>query len=554
MDTDPGKVLAKAYDIALNGWEIGGGSVRIHRTEVQAKQFKTLGIGDEEAAREVRLPARRALLRRAAARRHRLRLRPHGGDDGGRGPDPRRDRLPEDAARPGPHGRGAEPGHATASLRDLHIRLRSAAGPPHERRTHRPRRRRQVAPGLRRRRDGRAARGGRGRPRDPRGRRHARSMPCARRSSLLEDNPIFNAGTGAVLNFDGFCELDACVMESREARVGAVSGLQRVRNPILVARKVMEETDHVMLTGDGRAALRARHGLPATTTRSRPSGAPTGSTSGNRIDEVLGEQALKMRRFLQGASRVRGRHGRRGGGGCRGRARRGHLDRRRHAQDGGPRRRFARARRGKLRLARAWRRRRPAPASSCCARSPRARSPSAWSTATASPRRCAAVLEQLGRDFDADVGIIAVDRRGLPVAQHRTRDMPHAFFSGEARRGRRACGSRRLATRHKIPVSTLVVIHTPRARGAAHRARRPSRASGRASRAARIPARASRETARARGARGDGHRRGAPRARRLATSRTSTRSIAIWRHRYAPGVTHNTEHVFGLRRARSASR
>jgi aspartyl-tRNA synthetase len=49
MESDPGRVLAKAYDIALNGWEIGGGSVRIHRPEVQAKQFKVLGIGDEEA-------------------------------------------------------------------------------------------------------------------------------------------------------------------------------------------------------------------------------------------------------------------------------------------------------------------------------------------------------------------------------------------------------------------------------------------------------------------------------------------------------------------------
>jgi len=49
MDTDPGSVLAKAYDIALNGWEIGGGSVRIHRAEVQAKQFRTLGISDEDA-------------------------------------------------------------------------------------------------------------------------------------------------------------------------------------------------------------------------------------------------------------------------------------------------------------------------------------------------------------------------------------------------------------------------------------------------------------------------------------------------------------------------
>jgi isoaspartyl peptidase/L-asparaginase-like protein (Ntn-hydrolase superfamily) len=43
-----------------------------------------------------------------------------------------------------------------------------------------------------------------------------------------------------------------------------------------------------------------------------------------------------------------------------------------------------------------------------------------------------AVLEQLGRDYDADIGIIGVDRHGTPVAMHRTRQMPHAFFSGDA--------------------------------------------------------------------------------------------------------------------------
>src|SRR6185369_17562216 len=59
------------------------------------------------------------------------------------------------------------------------------------------------------------------------------------------------AGTGAVLNLDGFCELDASVMASDGARVGAVAALQRVKNPILVARKVMDETDHVMLAGEG---------------------------------------------------------------------------------------------------------------------------------------------------------------------------------------------------------------------------------------------------------------------------------------------------------------
>src|SRR6478752_2403932 len=68
---------------------------------------------------------------------------------------------------------------------------------------------------------------------------------------VLEDNPLFNAGRGAVLDRDGMAELDASLMDGRTLAAGAVSGLRHVRNPIELARLVMEKSPHVMLVGSG---------------------------------------------------------------------------------------------------------------------------------------------------------------------------------------------------------------------------------------------------------------------------------------------------------------
>ena len=68
---------------------------------------------------------------------------------------------------------------------------------------------------------------------------------------LLEDNPLFNAGRGAVLTHDGQAELDAAIMDGEHLRAGAVAGLRHIKNPIDLARRVMENSPHVLLHGSG---------------------------------------------------------------------------------------------------------------------------------------------------------------------------------------------------------------------------------------------------------------------------------------------------------------
>ena len=68
---------------------------------------------------------------------------------------------------------------------------------------------------------------------------------------ILEDSPLFNAGKGAVFNHDGINELDASIMNGKDLSAGAVAGVHRVKNPITLARAVMEKSAHVMMIGDG---------------------------------------------------------------------------------------------------------------------------------------------------------------------------------------------------------------------------------------------------------------------------------------------------------------
>jgi beta-aspartyl-peptidase (threonine type) len=78
---------------------------------------------------------------------------------------------------------------------------------------------------------------------------------------IMEDSPLFNAGKGAVFTRDGKNELDSSIMDGKTAKAGAVAGVTRVKNPIRLARAVMEQSKHVMFAREGAEKFAKAHGL-----------------------------------------------------------------------------------------------------------------------------------------------------------------------------------------------------------------------------------------------------------------------------------------------------
>jgi beta-aspartyl-peptidase (threonine type) len=111
----------------------------------------------------------------------------------------------------------------------------------------------------------------------------------------LEDDPLFNAGRGAVLAANGLHELDASIMDGRDLRAGAVTGLRHVRSPIELARLVMERSVHVMLAGTGAEEFALEHGLEPV-----PNSHFATERRRRELEALLAEQAPPKREALMG--------------------------------------------------------------------------------------------------------------------------------------------------------------------------------------------------------------------------------------------------------------
>src|SRR2546423_14244296 len=77
----------------------------------------------------------------------------------------------------------------------------------------------------------------------------------------FEDDPLFNAGKGSVFSAAGINEMDAAIMDGKTLKAGAVADVQHIKNPISLARLVMEKSPHVMMAGEGAESFAKEHGV-----------------------------------------------------------------------------------------------------------------------------------------------------------------------------------------------------------------------------------------------------------------------------------------------------
>jgi L-asparaginase / beta-aspartyl-peptidase len=100
---------------------------------------------------------------------------------------------------------------------------------------------------------------------------------------ILEDDGTFDAGRGSHLNADGIAELDASIMCGKTLRCGAVAAVHKIRNPITLARKIMEESEHILLMGRGAEHFAIEHGIQLC-----------------KLDDLLSERELEKWKAAQG--------------------------------------------------------------------------------------------------------------------------------------------------------------------------------------------------------------------------------------------------------------
>ncbi|TAK43359.1 MAG: hypothetical protein EPO27_15195 [Betaproteobacteria bacterium] len=230
---------------------------------------------------------------------------------------------------------------------------------------------------------------------------------------VLEDDPLFNAGTGSVLNAEGDAELDAGIMAGDVLTAGGVACIRRVRNPVLVARRVMEATDCVLLAGAEAERFARDQGFadhdPVTERRRARWRAARARQAGERlVPGTVGAVALDRGGRLAAATSTGGRELKRPG----------------RIGDS------------------------PVPGAGNYATAQAAVSATGWgefmlrmATAKAIATRiesgeppasaAASVLAEMARSFGAPIGVICLDARGAVGIVHGTEGMPHAWRTGD---------------------------------------------------------------------------------------------------------------------------